>query len=136
LDFLARIDGFVVESDVEDGVHHTGHGVSCAGAAGDEEGQSSGVAEFFAHRFFDVSHCLLDLCFEFGGVLSAVCVEVGADFGGDGESCGYGQSDFCHFGEVCPFSAEEITHGCVAVGCFCSEVVNVFSHKIKVCKDL
>jgi hypothetical protein len=52
------------------------------------------IAELFAHRFFDGSHCLVDLCFEFRRILVAVSVEVGADLGGDSEPGRYGQSDF------------------------------------------
>jgi len=33
-----RLNGLIVETQVEDGVHHAGHGELCAGADGDEQG--------------------------------------------------------------------------------------------------
>ena len=45
-------DGGVVEAEVEDGVHHAGHGDAGAGADGDEEGLL-GVAEFQADMLLD-----------------------------------------------------------------------------------
>ena len=45
-------DGFIVEAEVEDGVHHAGHGFACTGTNGKEEGVFVGT-QFFAELFFD-----------------------------------------------------------------------------------
>ena len=121
-------DGFVVEAEVEDGVHHAGHGVACAGADGDEERQFCFVAELAAHDFFHVGDGGFGLGFKVFGVGLFVFVVVGADFGGDGEAWRNGESDAGHFGEAGAFAAEEVPPGALAFCFACSESVDPLGH--------
>jgi hypothetical protein len=46
-----RLDGLVIEAEVEDRVHHAWHGVTGTGANGDEKGHAFGITKFAAHDF-------------------------------------------------------------------------------------
>ena len=81
------LQGGFVEADVEDGIHHAGHGDAGAGPAGDEQ-RVLGVAELGPHGLFGFPHGRLDFALELGGIGVVVGVEVGADFGGQGEAGG------------------------------------------------
>jgi len=129
--FFERADGVVVEAEVEDGVHHAGHGVACTGADGDEQREALCVAKFGAHDFLHVGDAGLHLRFEFLGVAALVGVVIGADFGGDGEASGDGQADARHLGEVGTFATEEGLHRAVAVGFARAPSVNVFGRLLR-----
>ena len=113
-----------IETDVENRVHHAGHGDAGPGAAGDEQ-RILGVAEFRAHDLFGLLQGLRNLRLEFGRILLAVIVVRRADFGRQGEAGGHGQADPAHFREVGPFAAEQVFLSCVAVGRAAAEKINV-----------
>ena len=60
------MDGAVVESEVEDGVHHAGHALTAAGPDGDEQGVVR-VAELLADQALDLFDALVDLLRRLGG---------------------------------------------------------------------
>ncbi len=118
-------DGFVVEPQVEDCVHHPWHRLARTRADGKEQGVFF-VAEDVAHLLFDRLYARLDLRVEARRVFLPVFVEIGADFGCDCEAGGDWQTDSRHFGEVCALAAEEIAHFCVAVGFYAEQVGILF----------
>ena len=114
-----------VEAEVEDGIHHAGHGCARTRANGDEKGILL-IAELFAGDLFhliDIFHYFL---LDVGIDLSAVLVILGAGLGGNRETLGYGQTDFGHLGEVCALAAEQFSHARIA---FTEKVAILFSHK-------
>ena len=114
--FFEALDGGVVEAEVEDGVHHAGHGDAGAGADGDEEGLG-GVAELQADVVLDLGEGGFDVGVERCGVFVAVVVKGGADLGGDGEARGDGEADGGHLGEVGALAAEQVLHvGAAVIG--------------------
>jgi len=125
----------VIQTEVQNGVHHAGHGIAGTGADGDEQREALGVAELVAHDFFHVGDAGLHLRLEFLGISLFVRVEIRADFGGDGETGGHGQADAGHFREIGALAAEEGLHRAIAVGLFVAPGVYVFGgfgscHKI------
>ena len=105
-------DGLVVEPDVQDGLHHAGHGELRAGAHGDEQGVG-GVAESPAHRLLDLAQMRSDLDVEGFGRFAGG--EVGAaGLGGDGEAWGNRQAERGHLGEIRALSTEQILHVAIA----------------------
>ena len=87
---VARFGGqalhrLVVEAEVEDGVHHAGHGGARARAHRDEQ-RGGNVAEGGADRLADLGQRRFDLLFQAIGQLAAVGVVGGAHLGGDGEA--------------------------------------------------
>ena len=113
--FSQGVDNFFVKAEVEDGVHHAGHGSSCAGTYGNKQ-RILLVAELLAGDLLHLCDVFHDLSLDLIVDLSAVFVVLGAGFGGDGEALRYRQTDVGHFRKVSAFAAEKLTHVCVALG--------------------
>jgi hypothetical protein len=121
------LDRAVVEAEVEDGVHHAGHGDAGAGADRDQE-RIGGVAEAFAGDLFDVGDAGGGFGAQGVGEAFALGIIERADRGGDGEARRDGQADGGHFGEVGALAAEQILIAVAAVGNAAAEAVNVLGH--------
>ncbi len=102
-----RLDGLVVEAEVEHGVHHARHRGAGAGAHRDEQ-RVLAIAEPAPGQPADLRERRLDLGLELLRIGFAVLVEVGADLGGDGEAGRHRQAEIGHLGEVRALAAEEI----------------------------
>ena len=123
---LQAFDGLVVQPEVEDRVHHPGHGKLRAGADGNEQG----VLRRPKHGtcgLLELLHVLGDLFVDGGGDLPVLFVVDVADFGRDGEARWHRQSRVGHLGEAGAFAAEKILHVAVAVGLAVAEEVHMFS---------
>jgi hypothetical protein len=104
----------VGEADVEDGVHHAGHGELGAGADRDEQ-RVVGLAEPLAHLRFEGVEVRTHLVTQCRRLLAAV--EVGlARLGGDGETGRNRKAQVGHLGEVGTLAAEEVLEVLVALG--------------------
>ena len=121
-------DGFVIQTEVQDGVHHAGHGFAGTGAHRDEQGHFHGVAELAAHQRLHLGDAFLHAGVELGGVGAAVVVVVGADLGGDGESRRHGQTDAGHFGQVGALATQQGLHAAVAIGGTAAEMIDYLVH--------
>ena len=99
------LHGDVIETQVQDGVHHAGHGGTGAGANRDQK-RVLGVAELLPHQVFDRGEVCLHLSQKPGRVVPAVFVVLGADFGGNGKTCRNRKPDAGHLGQVGPFSTQ------------------------------
>ena len=116
------LDRFVVEADVEDRLHHSGHGELRAGTDRDEQGIVL-VAEALAHLLLDVAQVGRHFDVErLGGLArSKVCA---TRIGGDREARRNRKAELDHFGQVGAFPAEQILHVAVTL----SERVDVLRH--------
>ena len=116
------LDGFVVEADVEDRFHHSGHGELRAGTDRDEQGIVL-VAEALAHLLLDVAQVGRHFDVERLGGLARrkVCA---TRIGGDREARRHRKAELDHFGQVGAFPAEQIFHVAVTLG----ERVDVLRH--------
>ena len=100
------LDGVVVEAEVEDGVHHAGHGERRAGADGDEQ-RVLGVAELLAHALLEVLAVLVDLV---ENALRPHVARAGvrdAGLAGDRESGRDREADVGHLGKVGALAARD-----------------------------
>ena len=112
----------VVEPDVEDGLHHPGHGELGPRPDADQQ-RVVGVAEPAAHRLLERGEVRGHLVGEAVG-LGAV-LEVGpAGLRGDGEARRDGEPEVAHLGEVGPLAPEQVLLVAVTVG----EVVHPSVH--------
>ena len=107
------LDHFVVEAQVQDGVHHAGHGSTGAGTHGNQQ-RVLGIGELLADDFFHLGQTLIDLCLDLVIDLTAVIVILGAGLGGNGEALGNRQAGVGHFGQVSALAAQEFAHVLVA----------------------
>ena len=110
----------LVKTEVEDRVHHTGHGCACAGANGDEE-RIFKIAELLAGDAFHLHYILHDLGHDLVVDLLTVFIVLCAGLGGNGEALRYGQTDVSHFCQIRTLAAEKLAHFRVAFG----EQVNI-----------
>ncbi len=102
-------DRLGAKTDVQNGLHHAGHGLAGAGTAGNEK-RILLVAELLAHDFLHLGDGVFDLAGQAGGVFALVFKISGAAFSRDSETAGDGQADGAHFSQVRAFAAEEVLH--------------------------
>ena len=125
------LHGHVVEAQVQDGVHHAGHGGPGAGADGDQQGVG-GVAELLPGLLLQLGQVLHDLRLDLGGDGAAIVVVLGAGLGGDGEALGHGHTQVGHLGQVGALAAQQLPHAAVAfrefVDKLCHAVVPPYNH--------
>ena len=105
----------LVEAQVQDGVHHAGHGGPGAGAHGHQQGILQ-VAEALAGDLLHLGDVGHDLGHDALVDLAAVLIVLGAGLGGDGEALGNGQADVGHLGQVGALAAKQLAHFGVAFG--------------------
>ena len=120
----------VVESQVEDGVHHAGHGGPGAGADRHQQGVG-GLAELFAGDLLQLGQVLQDLGLDLGANGAPVVIILGTGLGGDGETLGNGHAQVGHLGQVGALAAQQLPHGAIALRkliyiFFCHERVLLF----------
>ena len=109
------VERLLVEAQVEDGVHHPGHGELGARADRDEE-RVGGVAEALAGRALDLVDRLEDVVPEPVGQLLAGREVVVAGLGRDGEAGRDREAGVGHLGEARALAAEQVAHRGVALG--------------------
>ncbi len=115
-------DGVVVEADVEDRLHHAGHGELRAGADGQQQ-RVVRLPQRTAGGGFEARQVRGDLLPQARG-FAARLQEGAARLGGDGESRRHGEPEPGHLRQVRSLAAEEIGHVTAALG----EVVHVTDH--------
>ena len=103
-------NSLVVQAQVQDGVHHAGHGLTCAGTDGDQQGVGV-VAELLAGDLLQALEVLKDVSSDFVIDLTAVCVVLGAGVGGDGEALRHRHTGCGHLGQTGTLAAQSILHG-------------------------
>ena len=125
--FGQTFNGFIIQTEVQNGIHHTGHRNAGAGTNREEQ-RVVGITEFFAHNFFNTGNGITNLIFQIGGILMVIVVIVGADFGRNRKSGRHRQTDLVHFRKVGTFTAQEISHRGIAFGFAVSKCIYPFTH--------
>ena len=113
--FGENFNDIFVETEVENGVHHTRHGCSRSRSDGNQQ-RIFEIAEFFAGDLFHLFDVFNDLRLNFGIDLLSVFIILGASLGGNCKTLGNGKPDVGHLGKVCAFAAQQFTHLRVAFG--------------------
>lgn len=111
-------DGLVGESDVEDGVHHAGHGELRARTDRHQKGVV-GLAELLAHLLLEGVEVRTHLVTQCHRLIATVEVDL-ASLRGDDEPGRNRQAEIGHLGEVRALPAQEVLEVLVSLG----EVVN------------
>ena len=108
------LNGIVVEAQVEDRIHHAGHGEWSARAHRYEQ-RVVGVAELFEAAGLEVCLGGNDLieC-AFGPDVAGTGV-LDTGLAGNGKATGNRQTDAAHLGKVCALAAKHEVHGLVAL---------------------
>ena len=112
--------GLVGDTEVEDGVHHAGHGKHCAGTHRNQQ-RILGTTEFASRAFLQPGQARVDLVRQTVGPFAAPVHGFHAGRRGDGEGVGDRDPDPGHLSDARPLSPEQVTHGRVTF----REVVDV-----------
>ena len=126
--FLGQsFDGLVVQSEVQDRVHHARH--RRAGSRADRQKKRvAAAAKLHAHVLLDAFHGGLDLGLDhLDDLFLAVLIIFGADFGGDRKSRRNRYSHQVHFREVGSLSAEQLPHLSVTFRLLVAEGIDSFN---------
>ena len=103
------LDHLVVEAQVEDGVHHAGHGGPGAGPDGDQQGVAH-IAELLAGDVFQLADVLHDLGLDLIVDGAVIGIVLGAGLGGDGKTAGHRHTQAGHLSQVGALAAQELAH--------------------------
>ena len=103
------LDDLLVETEIQNGIHHAGHRSASAGTNGNEQGILK-IAELFTGDLFHLHDILEDLRLDLVADLAAVLIILGAGFGRDRKALRNRQPDLGHFREVCALAAEQRAH--------------------------
>ena len=117
------LHGVVVQTQIQDRVHHARHAVTGTGTNAHKQGVF-GVAELLAGLLLHELHGGGDIVLEALRELLAVLVVIDADLRRDREARGHRQADLGHLGEIGPLAAEQGLHRAVAVAFFRAEVID------------
>ena len=104
------LDSLVVQAEVQDGVHHAGHGLTCAGTDGDQQ-RVLVVAEGLAGDLLEALDVLEDVSGDLVVDLAAICVVLGAGLGGDGEALRHRHTGCSHLSQTSALAAQNVLHG-------------------------
>ena len=124
--FCNDADNLVVHPEIENRVHHAGHGIACARSHGNKQ-RPLFVPEFFAHRLLNLCEGRRDLRLQFTRVSAVVIVKVAAHLCRDCESRRDRQAYARHLVEVCAFATQQRLHAACAVSMPITERVDVVS---------
>ena len=100
----------IVQAEVQDGIHHAGHGSARAGTDGNQK-RVIKIAELLAGHLFELFDILHDLRFDLAVDLAVVLVVLRAGFGGDGEALRNRHAGVGHFGQTGALTTQSILHG-------------------------
>ena len=117
------LDRFVVKAEVQDGIHHAGHGERSTGTHGNEK-RIVGIAELLAHAALEVILCLRNLVKSALGPGVVGTRVLNAGLASDGESRRNGKTDTRHLGKISALAAERVIHARCAFGHIGSVLVN------------
>ena len=121
--FGQSFHGYVVEAEVEDGIHHARHRGAGAGAHRHQQ-RVLRIAKTLAGDLADGGQRLLDLRLQVLRVTLVVGVVVHADRGRDGEAGGHGQAEIGHLGEVGALAAEQVAQTGLALSLAAAERID------------
>ena len=125
------LDGHVVQAEIQNGIHHAGHGGPGTGPDGHEQGVLR-VAETGVHDGLDLRHRLPDLLVQVRRIPAIVIVVVGAYLRGYGKARGHGNPQVAHLGQVGPFAPQKRPHVHGSFRLAAAKVVHMFRHNASI----
>ena len=104
------LNSLIVQAQVQDGVHHAGHGLTCAGTDGNQQGVLDG-AEGLTGLLLEDAHVFEDVCLDLIVDLTVVSIVLGAGLGGDGEALRNRHAGVGHLGQAGTLTTQSVLHG-------------------------
>ena len=106
----------VIQAEIQNRIHHAGHGFASSGTDSHEKGHVFRIAELGAHDSLHVGNTSLDVGFHGCGISAPVVVVIRTNFRRNGKSGRHGQTDTGHFSKVGTFATEQVFHAGVTFG--------------------
>ena len=130
--FLGQaLNSLIVQAQVQDGIHHAGHGLTSAGTHGNQQ-RVVHIAKGFAGNLFQALHVLKNVSGDLVVDLTAVGVILRAGLGGDGEALRNRHTGCGHFCQTGALAAQNVLHGghvtIEGLGAFVKVVQVLFAH--------
>ena len=126
------LNSLVVQAQVQDGVHHAGHGLTSAGTDGDQQGVCV-IAKLLAGDLLQALDVLKDVSRDLVIDLTAVCIVLSAGLGSNGEALGHRHAGCGHLCQTSALAAQDILHGdfvaAKGVVAFAEVVKVLFAHE-------
>jgi len=123
--FDQPLDGLAGQTDIEDGLHHARHGAAGAGADRKEKGVLD-IAEAGVHDLFNICQRGIDILHQFGRILLAIGIVIGAHLGGDGKAGGNRDAEIGHLSQVGALAAQQFLHLRRSLGLAAAEGIDIF----------
>ena len=124
--FGQRLDGGVVEAEIEHGIHHARHRSAAARTHRDQK-RILRIAKSLAGQFADMVQRLFDLRLQFLWIGFVVYVKIGADRRRNREAGRHRQPEIGHFGKIGAFAAQQIAQLCFAFSFAVAECEHPFT---------
>ena len=125
--FGKTLHGAVVQTEVQNGFHHAGHGDGSPGTHGDEQ-RIRGIAETFTYGLLQFGYILGNLFSEAVRIFSLILIKEVANLCRNREARGNRKSDAGHLGQTGSLSTEQVLQRRVAFGLPTAEEVTMLSH--------
>ena len=122
-----RLDGYVVEAQVQDGVHHAWHRKFRARPDGDEQ-RTVGRSQLLLGEPLEPRQGFIDLSLDIFTKPAVVLVEDSTDLRADREPRWNRKSGIRHFCQARAFAAQRVFHVALAVGLAAAKKINVCLH--------
>ena len=117
----------IVETKIQDRVHHPRHRRACTGADGDQKGVLR-IAEFRLHGCFHLFQRRLHLVGKRPRIGVLVLVVVRADFRRHGEARRDREAYVGHFRKVCSLASQQVLHFGLPLSPSFAEEIHIFRH--------
>ena len=104
-----RFDRHRVQAQIEDRVHHAGHGDARARAHGDEQRRVA-IAQLAVGQFAHTGKCCFDGRLQIGGIGLVVGIILGAKLGCDREARWHRQAQIAHLRQIRALAAQQVLH--------------------------
>ena len=119
-----RLDTLIVQAEIEDRVHHAGHGELRSRTHTHQE-RILARTQFLFLQFLEAAKRRFDLLIDVPGHLPATAHVLAAGFGLNGETRRHGQTGIGHFGQARPLATQLVLHLAVAISLSASEEIDV-----------
>ena len=104
------LNSLIVQAEVQDCIHHAGHGLTGAGTDRNQQGVLDG-AEGLTGLLLQNAHVFEDIRLDLIVDLAVVCIVLGAGLSGDGEALRNRHAGVGHLGQTGALTTQSILHG-------------------------
>ena len=103
------LKGLFIKTNIQNGIHHTGHGNPGTATAGNEKGVFW-IAKYGTHFSFGFLKSFYNLSPKSFWVLTIVIVKISTDFCGNGKTCRHRKSNIAHFCKIGTLPTKQVFH--------------------------